>query len=577
MNIVHGLIGAPGCALGTVVVLKKESNEVIKRSISDFDAEINKLEIARKSYNEQLQKMLVKAQKEVGKSGADIFMAYQEILSDDVFFEKVIERVKNEKVNIEFAINEETNEVVALFENLDDEYLKERSADISNVCMELIDEIQGSRKKINVKDSLGKDIIVVANELTPVDTMKLDKKFLKGFITEKGGVTSHTVILAKTLGIPAVVGLEGILEKVDRGIPIIIYGEKGQVIIKPDDLEIQKYIGEKEKFNNQKNLFESCKNKSAITIDGIKMRVNINSGDVDSIEDFNSNECDGVGLFRTEFLYMNQTYYPTEEEQFEVYKKMAIKTGGNEVIIRTLDIGGDKKIDYMDLPKEDNPFLGYRAIRLCLDRIDIFKTQMKAILRASAYGNVKMMFPMIVNLEEVLKAKEILEESKAELEKAGIIFDKDISVGIMIETPAAVLISDILAKEVDFFSIGSNDLIQYTTATDRMNNRVQGLYDSCNISVLRSIQMVCDNAKKNNVEVGICGEIASETMLVPLWVAMGIDELSVVPAEVSKVKYLVNHLDRSELKKKMTGILNLGKIENVRQTLGLIVKPIINR
>jgi phosphotransferase system enzyme I (PtsI) len=300
----------------------------------------------------------------------------------------------------------------------------------------------------------------------------------------------------------------------------------------------------------------------------------VNSGDKESIDSFNAANCDGVGLFRTEFLYMGQTDYPSEDFQYEVYKDLAVKTAGKELIIRTLDIGGDKQLDYMDMPKEFNPFLGYRAIRLCLDRPEVFKTQLRAILRAAAHGNVKIMFPMIVNLEELLSAKALLEEAKTELTHRGAEFKADVPVGIMIETPAAVLLSDHLAKHVSFFSVGSNDLIQYTTATDRQNERVQYLYDSANISVIRAIKLACDNAHAAGAEIGICGETASEPRLIPLWVAMGIDELSVAPALVGRTKYIVGQLSKSEQQTILSEVLASGSIDDVKAKLAAVQKSI---
>lgn len=576
MKKISGLSGAAGCVMGTAVVMKDETVDIDKKNITNVNSEVNKLNSAKERYLNSLDVLYEKAMNEVGEEGAGIFEAYKEILSDDVFFGKVIDRIEKDMVNVEYAINEEKKEVVEMFESLDDEYLKERATDISNVCMELTKEIQGKKQDNVISNFNGMNLIVIADDLTPADTIKLDKNVLKGFITQKGGITSHTVILAKTLGIPAIVGLEGVLDKIKDGETIIMYGDDGDVIIDPDESKVKEFEKINEENEVQSKLFEKSKREPAVTLDGRTMRVNINSGDVESIASLNSDDCDGVGLFRTEFLYMNHNNYPTEEEQFKVYREIAEKANGKEVIIRTLDIGGDKQIDYMDLPKEDNPFLGYRAIRLCLDRVEIFKTQLKAILRASIFGDIKIMFPMIVNLEELLKAKEILEEVKNQLDELNIDYNKEISVGIMIETPAAVLLSDQLAQEVNFFSIGSNDLIQYTTATDRMNNRIQWLYDSCNISVLRSIKMVCDNAKKHGVEVGICGEVASESRLVPMWVAMGVDELSVVPSQVGKVKYIINQVSFNELQDELNKILNLGKIEDVKTKLSQIEEKILN-
>lgn len=577
MNLLQGLTGAVGCASGTAVVIENQNVTIEKRLVKESETEIAGIQEARKKYDLQLLELETKAEKEVGEEGAGIFMAYREMLSDDVFFDKIFNRIRLEKVNAEYAIDQERAELAGLFEKMDDAYLKERATDINNVCMELIAVIQKVDRGMGFDRSLGSDLIAVAEDLTPADTIKMDKSILKGIITETGGVTSHTVILAKTLGIPAIVGAKGARAAVSTGDAVLVYGDEGKVVICPGEAEKKDFETRLEQEDRKKALFDSAKSRPAVTLDGKSVRVNINSGDSDSIANFKCDECDGIGLFRTEFIYMDHRDYPTEEEQFEIYRSMAQMNQGKELIIRTLDIGGDKQLEYMDLPKESNPFLGYRAIRLCLERVDVFKTQLRAILRAGAYGDVKIMFPMIVNLEELLRAKEILEEAKEELKAEGVDFRADIPVGIMIETPAAVLLSDKLAEEVSFFSIGSNDLIQYTTASDRMNERVQSLYDSFNISVLRSIRMVCENAARHGVDVGICGEAASDTKLVPLWVAMDVDELSMVPSQVAKVKYIIGKLSKEEMERELAEVLSLGRIQDVKDRLAEIESKLLNQ
>jgi phosphotransferase system enzyme I (PtsI) len=576
MNLLQGLTGAAGCAAGTAVVIENKNIAIEKKLVKEPEAEIAGIQEARKKYDLQLAELEKKAETEVGEEGAGIFMAYREMLSDDVFFDKIFDRIRLEKVNAEYAIDQERAELAGLFEKMDDAYLKERATDINNVCMELIAVIQKVDGGMGFDRSLGSDLIAVAEDLTPADTIKMDKTILKGIITETGGVTSHTVILAKTLGIPAIVGVKGARTAVSTGDAVLVYGDEGKMIVCPGEAEKKEFEAKLEQENRKKALFDSVKSRPAVTLDGKTVRVNINSGDSDSIANFKCDECDGVGLFRTEFIYMDHRDYPTEEEQYEIYRSMAQMNQGKELIIRTLDIGGDKQLEYMDLPKESNPFLGYRAIRLCLERVDVFKTQLRAILRAGVYGDVKIMFPMIVNLEELLRAKEILEEAKEELKAEGMNFRADIPVGIMVETPAAVLLSDKLAEEVSFFSIGSNDLIQYTTASDRMNERVQSLYDSFNISVLRSIRMVCENAARHGVDVGICGEAASDTKLVPLWVAMGVDELSVVPSQVAKVKYMIGRLSKEEMERELAEVLSLGRIQDVKDRLAGIETKLLN-
>lgn len=576
MNVLQGLAGASGYAFGTAVLVENAAASIERREIIDVNAEVERMQKGKERYFQQLEELKAKALKEVGESGAEIFSAYQEILSDEVFFEQIIERIQKEKVNAEYSIEQERAATASLFEGMDDEYLRERAQDITNVCMELIAEIQGVKKKVKLDASAGAALIAVAEDLTPADTIKMDKSVLAGMITETGGVTSHTVILAKTLGIPAITGMKDARKHIADGMPLLVDGGQGTVIINPDEASQAEFKEKIQVEQAKKAVFEAKTGEPAVTLDGKTITVNINSGDEDSMANFKASACDGIGLFRTEFLYMSRKNYPTEEEQFAIYREMAEKNQGRELIIRTLDIGGDKQIAYMDLPKESNPFLGYRAIRLCLDRKDVFKTQLRAILRAGVYGEVKIMFPMIVNMEELQEAKAVLDEAKKELAAEGVSFKEHIPVGIMIETPAAVMISDRLAEEVDFFSIGSNDLVQYMTACDRMNERIQYLYDNCNLSVLRSMRMVCENANKQGIMVGICGEAASETRLIPLWAAMGVDELSVVPSQVGKVKYMLSRISVAELQKDMASILAQSSIEEVKRQLDAIADKVLN-
>lgn len=572
MTQIKGLAGASGCVVGSVVVFRPSQLSLERKTITDPQAEIDAMEAARARYNETLGHLAEQARAEHGDEGAGIFEAYQEIAQDDYLFDQVKDLIKSESVCASWAIDQKRAETEAMFLAVDDPYLQARAVDINNVCKEIMGEIQGVSVGDPFANAKGDDLVVFAEDLTPADTVRMDRKRLKGIVTEKGGVTSHTVILAKALGIPAVVGAGAMLDQVSDGQEVLVDGGEGTAVVCPDEDTKSAFVTRKAESDRQQALFDACKGKQAATTDGVGVRVNINSGDKESIASFDASNCDGIGLFRTEFLYMGQTDYPSEDFQFESYKDMAVKNQGRELIIRTLDIGGDKQLDYMDLPKEANPFLGYRAIRLCLDRVEVFKTQLRAILRASAFGEVKIMFPMIVNLEELLQAKQHLSEAMAELDERGVAYNKDVKVGIMIETPGAVLLSDILAQHVDFFSIGSNDLIQYTTATDRQNERVQYLYDSCNISVLRSIKMVCDNAHAHGVDVGICGETASEPRLIPLWCAMGVDELSVAPALVGRTKYIVSQVSKAGMQDEMKAILDGGSIPAAKERLDGILK-----
>lgn len=564
---IKGLPGAPGCVAGTAVTFTARSLSLERKSVSDPQAEIAALEAARKRYEKTLSDLAAGGTGESTPEQAAIFEAYREILQDDVFFGEVRDLVAAEHVCASYAIERKRAEAEAMFAGVDDAYLKERAGDINNVCRELMAELQGVSTGDPFKGVAGENLVIFAEDLTPADTVRLDRSRLAGMVTERGGITSHTVILAKALGIPAVVGSGPVLDKVRTGDSVLVDGAAGTAVVGADEAAARAFLEKKEKADRQKALFDACRTAHARSKDGVDLRVNINSGDSESIRTFDVNGCDGVGLFRTEFLYMGQTDYPSEDFQFEAYRDMAVRTQGKELIIRTLDIGGDKQLDYMDLPKEANPFLGYRAIRLCLDRTEIFLTQLRAILRASAFGGVKIMFPMIVNLEELLRAKELLEEAKAQLDRRGAAYNRDVAVGIMVETPAAVLLSDQLARHCDFFSVGSNDLIQYTTATDRQNERVQNLYDCCNISFLRSVHMACENAHKAGIPIGICGETASEPRLIPLWAAMGIDELSVAPGLVGRTKYIFSQLSQKELQPTLRHALEGGSIDGVKTLL----------
>lgn len=574
MTEIKGLGAASGCAHGRAVIFRTGSLSLEKKFVSDTAAEIEAMENGRRKYNETLKKLAEEARVSHGDKSAEIFEAYQEIIQDDVFFAQVKDIILSENVCASYAIEKKRAEVEEAFSIVDDDYLKARAADINNVCRELMSELQGISSGDPFAGAVGDDLIIFAEDLTPSDTVRLDRSRLKGMVTERGGVTSHTVILAKALGIPAVVGCGPMLDRLASGETVLVDGSAGVAVVSPDSKKLAEFEAKSGQAAKMKAVYDECRMKPAATRDGFPVRVNVNSGDKESIATFDAAGCDGVGLFRTEFLYMGHSDYPTEDEQFEVYKDMAVRTAGKELIIRTLDIGGDKQLGYMDLPKESNPFLGYRAIRLCLDRTEMFKTQLRAILRASAFGSVKIMFPMVVSLEELLRAKELVRECMAELEEKGIPFNPDIPVGIMVETPAAVLISDALAKHSDFFSIGSNDLIQYTTATDRMNERVQYLYDSCNVSVLRAIKTVCDNAHANNIEVGICGETASEPRLIPLWCAFGVDELSVAPALVGRTKYIVTQVTKCDIMEKIDRILSSGKISDAKNMLEKILEEL---
>lgn len=567
MKEYKGLPGSWGCIQGKAVIIRPQVISVERREVDDPEREIGVLAKARRNYGEQLGELEHNAESCHQTDQAKILGAYLEILQDDVFFDNVKNTVKNSHACCSWALEEERSKTEAMFRKLDDPYLRARADDVNNVCHALMARLQGLASGDPFKGIEGDHLIVLADDLSPEDTVKLDRKRLAGMVTQRGGVTSHTVILAKALGIPAVVGVGNFLNEVKPGAQILLDGEKGTMVVDPDEKSIREFSIRSEHIRKQHELFSACESRLAHTEDGCLIHVDMNTGDQQSIANFDADRCDGVGLFRTEFLYIGQSDYPSEEFQFSIYKNMAKKSGDKELIIRTLDIGGDKQVSYMDLPKEPNPFLGYRAIRLCLDRKEVFLTQLRAILRASVFGNVKIMFPMIVNLEELEQAKGLLEKAKGQLDSKGLPYNHEIKVGIMVETPAAVLLSDQLACCADFFSIGSNDLTQYTTATDRQNELVQGLYTPFNISVLRAIKTACENAHKQGIPIGICGEAASEPLLVPMWVAIGIDELSVAPSLVGRTKYIIGRVSHKMLQAKAEEVLKCARISQAMEIL----------
>jgi len=568
MTSYKGIGGSPGYGCGIAAVKRNKTAAPEKYAIDDTMAEIKRFRDAQASCDKRINEIMNNSGT-LNDKALGIFRAYLAILHDEVFFKRILSRLEIERLNMEHLIYIECQSVMDKFTALDDPYLRERAADIENICNEIIRSMLGLEQDFIITE--GSDTVIIAHDLTPIETVKMNKSCLRGFVTEKSGATSHSVILAKTLGIPAITGVAGIVEMVSNGDFVLLDAFSGIVTVNPDSLSEAQFRSYSESYAEKQRLYAKHAGLPAVTLDGHTVHVNINTGDSDSIKNFDAKCCDGIGLFRTEFLYMDRGNYPSEEIQYAVYSDLAAKAQGKEVIIRTLDIGGDKQVSYMNLPREENPFLGYRAIRICLDRREIFHTQLRAILRASVHGNVKIMFPMIINLEELMEAKSCVEQAKRSLSQDGIPFYEDISVGIMVETPAATLISDKLAKESDFFSIGSNDLIQYITATDRMNERVHYLYDSCNLSVLRAIRMVAENAAAAGIPWGICGEVASEERLISAWVALGVSELSVAPSLVGRIKHLVRRMSKETLLPQINRALDLSRAEEVRSELDKIL------
>ena len=527
-----------GIVMGPVVVLKKNDYQVKRSRIEDADAETSRVQEAVKRSQEQLQKLYDKALKEVGEASAAIFEVHQMMLEDEDYLEAIQNMIQTEMVNAEYAVAVTGDNFSQMFASMDDDYMKARAADIKDISERLVRNLSGQ------EDADLSDIdpsVIVADDLSPSETVQMDKEKILAFVTVHGSTNSHTAILARMMNIPALIGVPLALDELKSGTTAVVDGFTGQVIFEPDE-EIQaatlkKVQEEKEKLA----LLQELKGKENITLDGKKINIYANIGSVGDIGYVLENDAGGIGLFRSEFLYLGRNDFPTEEEQFQAYKQVVQTMAGKKVIIRTLDIGADKQVDYFNLGNEENPALGYRAIRICLKQPDIFKTQLRALFRAAVYGNLSIMYPMITSVEEVEKIYEIVKEVEIEL-KAQEIQYRIPEQGIMIETPAAVMISDRLAEMVDFFSIGTNDLTQYTLAIDRQNEKLDDFYNPHHEAVLRMIQMVVDNAHKCGKWAGICGELGADLTLTEKFVRMGLDELSVAPSMILKLRKIVREM-----------------------------------
>ncbi|SCG82484.1 phosphotransferase system, enzyme I, PtsI [Proteiniborus sp. DW1] len=557
-----GIGVSSGIGMGKTIIKKEPTIKLKKNHIDNPEREISILNDAREKGKEQIEALYQHAFNTIGKKEAGIFRAHKMILEDPDFFGQIESKIKEEMVNAEWAISEVANFFIEMFEAMEDEYMRERVADIRDVTGRLIKIVLGIED--TDLSNLTEPVIIVAEDLTPSDTAQMDRKKVIGFITEVGGKTSHSAIMARTLEIPAVVGLENATELISNGDYVILDGDTGNVIINPEREVIEEYSRKREEYIEFKKKLEEMRGQKSITKDCFEVEIAANIGTPKDVEGVLLNDGEGVGLYRTEFLYMDRDRLPTEEEQFEAYKEVAVKLEGRPVVIRTLDIGGDKELSYLPFPKEINPFLGYRAIRLCLDQTDIFRTQLRALLRASAYGNIKIMFPMISAIEELRQAKGILEDVKNELRSEGIMFNENTEVGIMIEVPAAAVMSDLFAKEVDFFSIGTNDLIQYTTAVDRCNGNIAYLYNEFHPAVLRLIKKVIDNGHKEGIWVGMCGEVAGNPQLIPVLIGMGLDEFSMSASSMLRARWIVNNLSKREMEGLVDEILKLPTAEEVK-------------
>lgn len=563
-----GLGVSPGIGIGKAFIIEKKSMDINKVYVEDSEKEIIKLKNAIELGKSQLNDLYVKTLNEVGEKEALIFKSHEMMLEDETFISEIEFKIKNEHVNADYALNEVSNYYIKMFDKIEDEYLRERSEDIKDVMTRVIRILLGI--KITDYSKLNKDSIIIAKDLTPSDTAQLDKGKVAAMITEMGGKTSHAAIIARIMGIPTVVGLENITQKIKDNDVIICDGKTGKVLINPNEKQLFYYTEKKSKLEEINNELKKQIGLPTISKDGFNVSLSANIGTPHDVDMVLENDAEGIGLFRSEFIFMNRECQPSEDEQYEEYKEVLQKMGDKPVIIRTLDIGGDKNVPYFDIPKEMNPFLGYRAIRLCLGNVDVFRTQLRAILRASIYGNVKIMFPMISTMKELRDAKKILEKAKQELTKDGIPFNNDIEVGIMIEIPSAAIISDLLAKEVDFFSIGTNDLIQYTLAVDRMNSRLSHLYSQYHPAMLRLIKGIIDNAHKAGIWVGMCGEAAGDPKLIPIFLGMGLDEFSMNSPSILSSRYIIRNLNKKEMEKIAEGTLNMETAVEVEDYLSCL-------
>lgn len=551
-----GTGASTGIALGKALLIEHEALNIEKLEIANIEQEKEKLTQALELSKEQLTRVRDKALEELGEDKAEIFEAHLLILDDPELIGQTEQMIENEKVNAAYAFQQITAQFISIFEAMDNEYMRERAADIKDVSGRVLRNILG--QKVIDLSMLEEEVILIAHDLTPSDTATMDKEKVLGFLTNIGGRTSHTAIMARTLEIPAVVGLKDVTDQVSIGEFVVFNGETGEVIINPSEAEIEKYRTLKADYDQFRKELEILKGQESITADGRKVELAGNIGTPEDIDGLIKNDAEGVGLYRTEFIYMNRDSMPTEEEQFEAYKKVLEAMNPKPIVIRTLDIGGDKHLSYLDIDEEMNPFLGYRAIRLCLQERAIFKTQLRALLRASVYGNLKIMFPMISSIEELLAAKSVLSEVKEELDQEGIKYSSEIEVGMMIEVPSAAVISDILAQHVDFFSIGTNDLIQYTCAVDRMNQKIKDLYNPFNPGVLRLINIVIQNGHQAGIWVGMCGEMAGDPRMIPILLGMGLDEFSMSPTSILPARKLIRSLKVEEMQKLAADVMAMG-------------------
>ena len=536
-----GVYGA--VAIGKISVFNRQEASVRRVHIEDTETEIKRLELAKKRSTDQLQEIYNKALKEVGETNAQIFEIHMMMIEDEDYNESIVNIIETQMVNAEYAVAVTSDNFAAMFSSMDDTYMQIRAADVKDISNRIINNFALTSSEQN---SIDEKVVICSDDLAPSETVSLDKNKVLAFVTAYGSSNSHTAILARNMNIPAVIGVgDEFLPHIENGETIIVDGFTGEIYVDPDEAVLNAMMKKQSEDIEKKKLLLNLKGKENITIDGTKIDIFANIGGVANIGAALFNDAGGIGLFRSEFLYLENSDFPVEEQQFAAYKKVLESMAGKKVIIRTMDIGADKQVDYFNLNKEDNPALGFRAIRICLARPEIFKTQLRALYRASVYGNLGIMFPMITSVNEVKKIKKLCEEVKSELKSDNIEFSDNVEIGIMIETPAAAIISDRLAPLVDFFSVGTNDIIQYTLACDRQNPDLENFCDTHHEAVLRLIKISAENAHRHGAWIGICGELAADTSLTETFLKMGIDELSVSPGFVLKVRNKVRNIDLS--------------------------------
>ncbi|MFV5767892.1 phosphoenolpyruvate--protein phosphotransferase [Mammaliicoccus sciuri] len=568
-EILKGIAASDGVAISKAYLLVEPDLSFSSENISDVDGEVEKFKAAVNQSKVELTQIRNNAEKQLGADKAAIFDAHLLVLEDPELLNPIEENIRNNKVNAPTALNEVSTNFITIFENMDNEYMKERAADIRDVSKRILAHILGV--KLPNPSMINESVIIVGEDLTPSDTAQLNKEFVKGFATNIGGRTSHSAIMSRSLEIPAVVGTKDITDRVNHGDSLIIDGLSGDVIINPTDDEVQAYEQKQKNFLAEKEELAKLVNDESFSKDGVHVELAANIGTPNDLEGVKNNGAEGIGLYRTEFLYMGRDNMPSEEEQFEAYSKVLKEMDGKRVVVRTLDIGGDKELSYLNLPKEMNPFLGYRAIRLCLDQTEIFRTQLRALLRASEFGKLNIMFPMIATIKEFRDAKAILLEEKEKLVSEGVNVADDIEIGIMVEIPSTAALADIFAKEVDFFSIGTNDLIQYTMAADRMSERVSYLYQPYNPAILRLVKQVIEASHKEGKWTGMCGEMAGDNTAIPLLLGLGLDEFSMSATSILKARKQIKQLDQKEMQELAGKAINCATEEEVVELVNQIL------